>query len=190
MGLKIHHGVHPSPFGDCFVASTERGICRLNFADPNEDPKRGTDEELDRLLADWPRAELISAPAVRRPLIASIFAPSTGEKRQPIHLLVRGTNFQVQVWRALLGIPHAAVVSYGDVAEAIGRPRSVRAVAGAVAANPIAYLIPCHRVLRASGAISGYRWGPERKRALLAWEAAGAHPSDTALRSRESASIN
>jgi len=92
-----------------------------------------------------------------------------------IHLAVRGTNFQVNVWRALLKIPPGRTVSYQQLADHTGKPEAVRAVANAVAANPIAYLIPCHRVLRKSGALGGYRWGTQRKQLLLAWDAAGSH---------------
>ena len=105
-------------------------------------------------------------------LIAQLFDSAAATSAGPFHLLVKGTNFQTQVWRALISIPPGCVVSYRDVANRVGRRNAVRAVAGAIAANSIGYLIPCHRVLRSTGALSGYRWGHERKRALLAWESA------------------
>ncbi len=178
-GLEIRYGVHATPFGRALVASTPRGLCRLAFLDPEGQQDRemeaqaGVRTELQRLAANWPRANIALDPEHGAELIAGVFArPSPHVDERPLHLLVKGTNFQVQVWRALLEIPPGSVVSYQAVAQRIGRPTSVRAVAGAIAANSIGYLIPCHRVLRATGAVSGYRWGPERKRAILAWEGA------------------
>jgi len=183
MGLEIRYGVHETPFGQALVASTPRGLCRFAFLDRKGDRRGDRDaevevqaggrKELERLAADWPRAKITRDPGHGAELIEGVFTrpPSPADAR-PLHLLVKGTNFQVQVWRALLEIPPGSVVSYQAVAQRVGRPTSARAVAGAIAANSIAYLIPCHRVLRATGAISGYRWGPERKRAILAWEGA------------------
>ncbi|MBW2691409.1 MAG: MGMT family protein [Deltaproteobacteria bacterium] len=105
-------------------------------------------------------------------MIECLFGSSDSNRGDPFHLLVKGTNFQIQVWRALISIPPGCVVSYTDVAKRVGRRDAVRAVAGAIAANSIGYLIPCHRVLRSTGALSGYRWGSQRKLALLAWESA------------------
>lgn len=153
-GTEIRYGVHPTPFGDCLLALTNRGICALWF-----------DSNVEQFRDEWRSAHLIEDRPATRPVIERIFA---GE-RPP--LLLRGTNFQVQVWRALMQIPEGTTVSYSSLADAIGRPRATRAVASAVARNPISYLIPCHRVLRTSGGMGGYRWGVARKRAMLMREA-------------------
>ena len=162
--LTITYGFHPTPFGRALLAMTERGICALRFV---------TDETaaLDELQEEWPQAQLKADPARTRPTIQHLFAPPSGQDERPFHLLLKGTNFQVQVWRALLAIPPGALVSYGDVAAHIGRPKASRAVGSAIGRNPIGYLIPCHRVIAASGAAHNYRWGAARKQALLAWEA-------------------
>lgn len=165
-GLTIRWGVHPSPFGDALLALTPRGICRLVFLGAG-----GTAAARDELAAAWPAATLRRDDAGTAAAAAAAL-PAAGPA--PLALWVRGTNFQVAVWRALLRIPEGAVTSYGELAAAVGRPGAARAAGQAVGANPVAYLIPCHRVIRGAGAPGGYRWGPERKRALLAWEAARA----------------
>jgi AraC family transcriptional regulator, regulatory protein of adaptative response / methylated-DNA-[protein]-cysteine methyltransferase len=163
-GLEIRYGVHDSPFGLCFIAVTERGVCALHFL--GDAPA----EPLSALRKDWPEAALREDPAGAGEVLQGVFPrePGTG---QPLPVLVRGTNFQVQVWDALLRVPPGAATTYGHLARSLGMPRAARAVGTAVGRNPIAYLIPCHRVLRASGAFGEYRWGAERKRAMLAWEA-------------------
>lgn len=182
-GLAICYAFHPTPFGDCLIATTERGICRLAFCDsagaggsserkPNSAARAS---ELQALKADWPSAKFESDARASKAIVERIFDPAAITRDEPFHLLVKGTNFQLQVWRALISIPPGCAASYNDVAKRVGRSDAVRAVAGAIAANSIAYLIPCHRVLRATGALSGYRWGRERKRALLAWESASGH---------------
>jgi AraC family transcriptional regulator of adaptative response/methylated-DNA-[protein]-cysteine methyltransferase len=164
-GVQIAWGVHSSPFGPCQLAVTDRGICWLAFL-----PDRAQDA-LEQLQATWPRAALREEPRRTGSVAAELFAsPLRGDAAGTLRLLVRGTNFQVQVWRALLRIPPGAVASYSQLAGLLGRPRATRAVASAVAANPISLLIPCHRVLRTTGHLGGYRWGLDRKRALLAWE--------------------
>lgn len=167
-GLDIIYGFHETPFGGCLIATTGRGICALRFVSPDEQ-----EAVLAELQDEWPLAKFEEDAAVTRPLSERIFStPDNGHKR-PIHLLLKGTNFQVQVWRALLDIPPGMMVSYQDVADHIGRPKAVRAAAGAVAKNPIGYLIPCHRVINKNGRIHRYRWGSARKKAILGWEAAG-----------------
>lgn len=172
-GLTIHYGFHPSPFGECLIALTARGICHLSFL-----PAKDRRAALAELRAEWPRATLEEAPRKTRPIVDRLFARAGG-KSPPIDLHVRGTNFQIKVWEALLRIPPGSVISYEDLAWRIHAPRAVRAAASAVAGNPIAYLIPCHRVIRKSGLLGGYRWGETRKKVLLAWETA----RDDALRS-------
>ena len=164
VGLEILYGVHDSPFGEMFLAQTARGICRLTF------PAKGEAAERDWLAQRWPGAEIRRDPRTTAATARRVF--DLAPKDEPLRLLVQGTNFQTAVWRALLEIPEGAVSTYSRIAEAIGRPRAVRAVGNAVGANPISYLIPCHRVLREVGALGGYRWGPERKQAILAWESA------------------
>ncbi len=179
-GLEIRHGIYPTPFGDCLIATTERGICHFAFCGAIEEnarrPHRADrgdhSRELRALQKNWPRAQFEADGGASEALITRLFDRAAETRVDPFHLLVKGTNFQTQVWRALISIPPGRVVSYTDVAKRIGRRDAVRAVAGAIAANSIGYLIPCHRVLRSTGALSGYRWGHERKRALLAWESA------------------
>jgi AraC family transcriptional regulator of adaptative response/methylated-DNA-[protein]-cysteine methyltransferase len=165
-GLTIRHGVAESPFGRAFVASTPRGICALAFVDD-----ASADAALESVARAWPCAVLVADPPAAAKLVAQVF-DREAEGRAPISVFVRGTNFQIAVWRALLAIPEGGLASYGDVARAIGKPEAVRAVGTAVGANPCAFLIPCHRVIRGNGEIGGYRWGPTRKRAIHIWEAA------------------
>jgi AraC family transcriptional regulator of adaptative response/methylated-DNA-[protein]-cysteine methyltransferase len=166
-GLTIAYGFHGTPFGEALLALTERGICGLSFVQPGK-----RDEALEELKGNWPRAHLYEDPAATQPLIDQIFTPDSSQKeRRPLHLYLKGTNFQVRVWQALLRIPPGAVVSYDTVAALIGQPSATRAVGGATGRNPIAYLIPCHRVIRKVGAVDNYRWGSTRKKAILAWEA-------------------
>ncbi len=164
-GLTIRYGIHPTPFGDCLIAVTPRGICALEFVEP------GTRRDAAaRLREAWGGADLREAPDVTAPYAARIFE-SAGDDR-PLTLFLRGTNFQLKVWEALLRVPEGVTVTYGDLALLAGTPSAARAVGSAVGRNPIAYVIPCHRVIRATGAVGGYRWGEARKRAMLAWESA------------------
>ncbi|WP_445246039.1 methylated-DNA--[protein]-cysteine S-methyltransferase, partial [Microcoleus sp. OTE_8_concoct_300] len=164
-GLQIVCGIHDTPFGKALIATTSRGICNLRFLD-------GTDEQTaaQMLRNVWLNAEVICDRETTQPVCDTIFDRAT-LSRKPIALLVKGTNFQVQVWRALLRIPFAGITTYQTIAETIGNPTAARAVGNAVGNNPIAYLIPCHRVIRASGELGGYRWGLERKTVILSWEA-------------------
>ncbi len=162
-GLAIRYGVADSPFGRAGLATTDRGVCAVEFLD-------GDADDLETSLAlRWPAAHLQRDDMAAAELSRKIF--SRGTRSVPIH--VRGTNFQIQVWRALLRVPVGDTTSYGALARGSGRPGSGRAVGGAVGANPVAFLIPCHRVLRGDGELGGYRWRPERKAAILAWESAG-----------------
>ena len=166
-GLHITYGFHPTPFGDCLLAATERGICHLSFV-------AGEDRSiaLDPLRHAWPQATFAERPKHTGPLAKRLFDPAEKKAARPFHLYVRGTNFQISVWKALVSIPAGWLVSYQDVASHIGRPQAFRAVANAVAINPVAYLIPCHRVITGSGRFHKYRWGSARKKALIGWEAA------------------
>ena len=127
---------------------------------------------VDHLSQAWPNAVLDEDQSAVRSIGQRIFASDGRDASRPFHLQLKGTNFQVNVWRALLAIPKGKMLAYGDIAAFLGRPKASRAVAGAIAVNPVAYLIPCHRVIARSGMIHGYRWGAVRKKAMLGWEAA------------------
>lgn len=164
-GVRISTGVHDTPFGECFIALTERGVCRMSFA-----PETDAGTALAELRRDWPHAVIATDPERTRAVAEQIFRRDAGASTDQLRARLRGTPFQIKVWEALLRIPEGAVASYEDIALAIGRPTAMRAVGTAVGRNPIAYLIPCHRVIRKTGAFGDYRWGSARKRAMLAWE--------------------
>jgi AraC family transcriptional regulator of adaptative response/methylated-DNA-[protein]-cysteine methyltransferase len=177
-GVQIHYGLAEGPLGDMLIAQTRRGICLLAFVD-----EQSREAELDRLRRLYGLARLQEDAAAARRAAAAVFA-GRGADSPAIRLWVRGTNFQVSVWRALLRIPRGQVTCYSQIAKTIGRPAAVRAVAGAIAANPVHYLIPCHRVLRADGSVGGYRGGLPTKQRLLVWEASSAAAPAGAARSR------
>ena len=167
-GLTIDYGFHPSPFGRCLIARTDRGICGLSFVQ-----EEAPEALLARnLRARWPGARVVENTGAAAGLVNQIFAVPRGHEPAPLHLFVRGTNFQIQVWQALVRIPFGKVVTYEDVARHIGMPGASRAVGNAVGRNPIPFLIPCHRVIRKLGEFGNYGEGPERKKAILGWEAA------------------
>ena len=167
-GETIRHAIAPGPFGDVLIGATDKGICWLSF--PDED---GFQRSMEEMRADWPAATFHADPTFIAPLAARAFAFARGNHHgNPVALHVQGTNFQLKVWEALLTIPMGRFTSYGALARAIGKPKASRAVGSAVGANSISLLIPCHRVLRASGVVHNYRWGAERKRALIAMEQA------------------
>ena len=170
-GLEIRWGVRPTPFGDAFLATTERGVCALSFL---EEEKEERDRALDALEESWPGAILDEDSHGLGGLVERMFENPGRTEERALNVHVRGTNFQLRVWEALLSVPPGRAVTYGDLARAVGNPDGARAVGGAVGANPVAVLIPCHRVLRSTGHFGGYRWGTERKKALLAWERAAA----------------
>jgi AraC family transcriptional regulator of adaptative response/methylated-DNA-[protein]-cysteine methyltransferase len=221
--LTLRLGVHPTPFGQVFLAVSDRGISSLLFLDSEEEllqlhGARRTQREapltLERALGEleraWPGVPMVEDPEGTAATLLSVFYAGRGRRAgggaleagrgrggtgtassdgpsdradtprpasspaAPLSLYVRGTQFQLEVWRALLEVPPGEVTTYGRLAGALGRPGAARAVGAAVAANPVAYLIPCHRVVRASGELGGYRWGVERKRAMLGREGAGA----------------
>ncbi|MFM5432557.1 bifunctional transcriptional activator/DNA repair enzyme AdaA [Aeromonas veronii] len=165
-GLVIDHGVHDTPFGQAFVALTPRGVCNFSFLD-----EKAPEAPLATLAQHWPAARLQETPSRPQNVINTMFDGSKAPDR-PISLHVSGTNFQISVWRALLQIPPAKVVSYAQVASAVGNPKAARAVGLAVGANPVALMIPCHRVIQQNGKLGGYHWGETRKQAIHAWEAA------------------
>jgi AraC family transcriptional regulator, regulatory protein of adaptative response / methylated-DNA-[protein]-cysteine methyltransferase len=166
-GLTIRYGIHPSPFGDCFIAITGKGICTLSFL-----AGRGIGKAIGQLRNEWQKAKLIEDAKATGDTMKRIFDSSLQRNTIPLHAFVKGTNFQIKVWEALVRIPPGFAVSYEDVAARIGDPKAVRAVGTAVGRNPVAFLIPCHRVIRKTGAFGNYRGGPARKMAILAWEGA------------------
>jgi AraC family transcriptional regulator of adaptative response/methylated-DNA-[protein]-cysteine methyltransferase len=149
------------------VGITERGICHLGFV------QDGEGNAIDALVSEWKQARMIEDHNATAPLVEPIFDISR-RSSNPLHVHLRGTNFQIKVWEALLQIPAGRVTTYGQVASRIGHPTAMRAVGSAVGHNPIAVLIPCHRVIRKMGEFGNYRYGTTRKLALLAHEFAGA----------------
>ena len=166
-GMALRYGWAANPFGDSLVAWTERGVCHIAFSDGDD-----TAEAVEALRAEWPHARPRRDDAGARATAQRIFCPAV-RGDAPLRAYVEGTAFQLKVWRALLRIPPGAVTTYGALAAAIDAPHSARAVGTAVARNRLAFLIPCHRVIRETGIVGGYRWGTARKQAMLAWE--GAH---------------
>jgi len=166
-GLTIKYGFHFTPFGECLIGVTERGISNLLFVQNGN-----RDEALRSLRKRWKNAELEEDSTQTRPLVQQIFNLYTNRDPSPLNVFLNGTNFQIKVWEALLRIPPGAVVSYEALAVSIGMPKAARAVSNAISQNPIPVLIPCHRVIRKMGEFGGYRWGTARKKALLGWEMA------------------
>lgn len=167
-GWTIAFGFADSPFGQCLIAESPRGVCHLAFV--------GNEKlALAEFQNEWPRAAFEQSDATAARLAAKIFTrPGDSRLPPPLRAFVRGTPFQVRVWRALLQVPAGRLVSYGRLAGAIGQPAASRAVGAAVGQNPLAYLIPCHRVIRETGVTGNYHWGQTRKRAMIAWEGAWA----------------
>ena len=165
-GLTIEYGFHPTPFGECFITVTDRGICALAFID-----KKDRGKILQDFKKKWKNAKFNANQKSTQVYVNNIFLPSK-TKKVALKLLCRGTNFQIKVWEALLKIPPGTLVTYQTIARDIGSPRAMRAVGTAVGNNPVAYLIPCHRVIRETAAMGGYRWGMSRKKAILGMEAA------------------
>lgn len=168
-GLQIRYGLHDSPFGRSLIATTARGVCNLHFLE--------ADHMAETLLRqDWPNAEIHFDPTVTAAIAQQIFQPAG--LQPPLTLHVKGTNFQIQVWRALLNVRFGDLTTYQTLAEMLNRPTAARAIGNAVGDNPIAYLIPCHRVIQASGELGGYRWGLDRKILMLGWEAGRSEVGD------------
>ena len=163
-GLEIQYGFHQTPFGECFIAMTEKGICALSFVD--ETNKQQT---FQAFMEKWQAAKLVLNAYNTEGVVQQIFEPSFTDK---IHVWIQGTNFQLKVWEALLKIPQGSVSTYQKIAESVHNPKAVRAVGTAVGNNPIAFLIPCHRVIKSTGVIGEYHWGNTRKKAILGWEMA------------------
>ena len=183
--LKIMYGVAPSPFGECFIALAGNKICQLSFLEnesknnsqsltmKGHESYRSRPAVLAELSRSWPKADIYEAPDSRAyKRVASLVADIFYSRNKSFRLLVHGSALQLKVWQALIGLQKGTVAAYSQLAQYIGRPRAVRPVAGAVARNPISYLVPCHRVIAKSGRPHAYHWGKERKFAMLLWEAA------------------
>ena len=164
-GLEIRYGLHPSPFGECLLAVTERGLCALTFVQDGD-----RQEPVADLERQWPRAVIRQDRKATAGLLEQVFGFPHDNPPAPLYLFVKGTNFQIKVWEALLKIPLGRAVTYEDIARHIGLPRAARAVGNAVGRNPIPFLIPCHRVIRKMGVFGYYGGGPARKKAMLGWE--------------------
>jgi AraC family transcriptional regulator of adaptative response/methylated-DNA-[protein]-cysteine methyltransferase len=159
--MTVRAGIASSPFGHCLIGDSPRGICCLSFFDTAD--KNAATAELRDV---WPLADVIWDPSHARALAADIFS-----SKLPMQVFVAGTDFQVRVWRALMRIPVGQTIAYGGLAAVVGNPRAARATGSAVGANPVSFLIPCHRVILGNGNPGHYHWGADRKRAMLDWEA-------------------
>lgn len=164
VGLVIYYGYHDTPFGNCFLAATDKGICGITFLQAGNKVA-----EFELFAKKWNFAVLIEDPNFTQPYLNQIFNPTASEK---INVLVQGTPFQLKIWEALLQIPVGNLTTYQHIAESINKPKAVRAVGTAIGKNPIGYLIPCHRVIRKEGKLGHYRWGSGRKKAIIGWEMA------------------
>ena len=166
-GLEMVWGTAPSPFGTAVLATTEYGLAGIGFADAETSIADAFADLRDR----WPEAHYTRNDAAMTPIAARIFDPQRWRADEPVRVVLIGTDFEVQVWQTLLKIPVGKATTYQRVAENIGRPTAARAVGAAVGKNPISFVVPCHRVVGATGALTGYHWGLPRKRAILGWEA-------------------
>lgn len=165
-GIEMVWGVAPSPFGTAVLTTTEYGLSGIGFADGEISVERAFEDLRDR----WPGASYRRDDAAVAPVAARVFDPLRWNPAEPVRVVLIGTDFEVQVWQTLLRIPVGAATTYQSVASHIGRPTAARAVGAAVGKNPISFVVPCHRVVGASGALTGYHWGLPRKRAILGWE--------------------
>lgn len=164
-GLTIRYGFHPSPFGLALVMVTPRGLAGLAFAD-----EAGEAACLADMTRRWPGADYVADAAATAPYAARVFHPEHWSAETPLRVVLIGSDFQIRVWQSLMKIPFARAVTYSDIARDIGQPSASRAVGAAVGRNPISFVVPCHRALGKSGALTGYHWGLTRKRAMLGWE--------------------
>ncbi|MDC9813536.1 MULTISPECIES: bifunctional helix-turn-helix domain-containing protein/methylated-DNA--[protein]-cysteine S-methyltransferase [Rhizobium] len=168
-GLTIRYGFHICPFGMALIMVTDRGLAGLAFSDSGDERAC-----LEDMTCRWPNASYVEDLQATVPYAARIFEPGKWSSEQPLRVVLIGTDFQVRVWQSLLKIPFGKAVTYSDIASDIGRPTAQRAVGAAVGANPISFVVPCHRALGKNGALTGYHWGLTRKRAMLGWESAHA----------------
>ena len=165
-GLDIRYGFHDSPFGLALLMITDHGLCGLAFADAQDDRR----ETLEDMTRRWPKAHYLEDQNQTAPYAKKIFSNTGSHQPEPIRIVLIGTDFERQVWEALMQIPVGRAVTYSDLAEHVGSPKAARAVGSAVGRNPISFVVPCHRVLRKGGELGGYHWGLTRKKAIIGWE--------------------
>jgi AraC family transcriptional regulator, regulatory protein of adaptative response / methylated-DNA-[protein]-cysteine methyltransferase len=179
-GLTLSYGFAPSPFGEALVVSTDRGLAGLGWVDDKTEagtasgsgkPGGGREGAMADMVRRWPQARFVEDSASAALAVARIFDRQRWQADQPLRVVMLGSDFEIRVWSALLRIPMGRATTYGDVAAHIGKPSAARAVGAAVGRNPISFVVPCHRVLGKTGALTGYHWGLTRKQAILGWEA-------------------
>ncbi|MCC2097876.1 MAG: bifunctional helix-turn-helix domain-containing protein/methylated-DNA--[protein]-cysteine S-methyltransferase [Hyphomicrobiales bacterium] len=179
-GLTLTYGFHESPFGEAITVASPRGLAGLGWVDEKEKPGKaadtgksagGRDGALADMLRRWPKAQFVRDDAVAASYVQRAFDPAEWRADRPLRVVLIGTDFEIRVWETLLRIPLGKAATYGEVAGHIGKPKAARAVGAAVGRNPISFVVPCHRVLGASGVLTGYHWGLARKQAILGWEA-------------------
>ncbi len=178
-GLVLSYGFHPSPFGEALLVASSRGLAALGWIDDKAGPGRagdvgkpagGRDGALADMRRRWPAAQFLQDDSRTAPLAARVFDPAHWRPDQPVRVVLIGSDFEIRVWEQLLTIPVGATTTYGAIATALERPKAARPVGAAVGRNPLSFVVPCHRVLGADGALTGYHWGLTRKRAILGWE--------------------
>ncbi len=167
-GISVEYGFHETPFGTCLIGVTDRGICWLSFVSTEGTPKT----EMENMKEHWHQSVFRQNQDLTSTMVDKIFGASDTTTQQKLHILVKGTNFQVKVWEALLRLPMGSVTTYQGIAEKIENPKAMQAVGSAVGSNHIAYLIPCHRVIRKDGILGEYRWSAQRKKSIIGWEMA------------------
>jgi AraC family transcriptional regulator of adaptative response/methylated-DNA-[protein]-cysteine methyltransferase len=165
-GIRVHYGFHETPFGLALIGITDRGICWLSFLQADEEPRT----ELEKMKTHWNNSIFTENSELTQKSIDQVFNHTS--VKQPLHVFVKGTNFQIKVWEALLKIPMGGVTTYQSIASSIKSPKAMQAVGSAVGSNHIAYLIPCHRVIRKDGILGEYRWSAARKKSIIGWEMA------------------
>lgn len=165
-GIRIEYGFHETPFGMSLIGVTERGICWLSFLQSEEEPRLA----LEQLKEHWHNSVFHQNQALTAEVCEKVFAADRKERPQRLHVFVKGTNFQLKVWEALLKIPAGSLITYQGIAESLHQPKATQAVGSAVGSNHIAYLIPCHRVIRKDGILGEYRWSSTRKKSIIGWE--------------------
>lgn len=166
-GLEIRYGFHPSPFGTALVMVTKRGLCGLAFCDSGKE-----NAALKDMRSRWKNAHYVEDSAATADIAARVFQSERWQPDTPLRVVLIGTDFEVRVWETLLKVPLGRAATYSDVARRIGNVNACRAVGAAVGKNPISFVVPCHRIVGTSGALTGYHWGLTRKRAMLGWEQA------------------
>src|SRR5437763_3786549 len=165
-GLTVHFGFHPSPFGQALIMATDRGLAGLAFADAGKEQATLAD-----MRRRWPKADYVENTARTAPIAQRVFDSRQWRQEQPLRVVLIGTDWEVRVWEALLRVPMGRLTTYSGLAGKVSNPAAARAVGAAVGRNPIAFVVPCHRVIGKAGELTGYHWGLTRKRAMLGWEA-------------------